>query len=85
MGLKFYVINTISPLNLDLLYSKINVKVADRPYFRDLQENCSISAFTAPRHLKVGRKTAYTIIMNIFLSGSNYVGNNMARNRSEAL
>ena len=42
----------------------------------------------APRHLKIGTERAYTIIchkVNLFLSKSNYVGNNMAWNRKEAL
>ena len=53
------------------------LKVAVGPMF----ENCHVSASTAPRHLKIGKERAYTIIyhkVNLFLSRSNYVSNNMA-------
>ena len=42
----------------------------------------------APRHLKIGVERAYTIIyyrLDLFLRRSNYAGNNVARNRKEAL
>ena len=45
-----------------------------------MYKNCHISASTAPRHLKIDKDIAYTMIyhkMNLFLSRSNYVGNNM--------
>ena len=57
-------------------------------YYDRLHENCHISASTAPRHLKIGGETACTIIyhrMDLFLSRSNYVSHNMARNRKGAL
>ena len=53
-----------------------------------MYENCHISASTAPRHLKIGKERAYTMIyykINLFLSRSNYVSNNMVWNRSEVL
>ena len=50
-----------------------------------MYENCHISASMALRNLKIGRERGYTIIyhrMDLFLSRSNYVSNNMARNRA---
>ena len=40
-----------------------------------------ISASTAPKHLKIGKERAYTMIyhkMDLFLSRTNYVSNNIA-------
>ena len=62
---------------------KLETNYYDRTY-----ENCHISASTAPRHLKIGKERAYAMIyhkMDLFLSRSNYVSNNMAWNRNEAL
>ena len=53
-----------------------------------MYENCHIPASMAPMHIKIDKERAYTVIyhkMNLFLSRSNYVSNNMAWNRSEAL
>ena len=61
-----------------------NMKQLLRPNVR----GCHISASMAPRHLKIGRERAYTIVyhtMYLFLSRCNCVGNNMARSRKEAL
>ena len=57
-------------------------------YYDRMNENCHISASTAPRHLKIGKERAYTMIyhkMNLCLSRSNYISKNMAWNRDEAL
>ena len=55
-------------------------------YYDRMYGNCHISASTARRNLKIGKERAYTMIyhkMNLFLSRSNYVSNNMASNRNE--
>ena len=50
-------------------------------YYDQMYKNCHISASRAPRHLKIGKERAYTMIhhkMNLFLSRTYYVSNNMA-------
>ena len=49
-------------------------------YYDRMYENCRISASDVPRHLKIGRERAYTIMyhqMSLFLSRSSYVSNYM--------
>ena len=75
-----------------------SLKVAAGPYLstnRSLKQiittNYTKTAIFQPlafRHLKVRREGFYTKIchrMDLFLSRSNYVNNNMARDRREAL
>ena len=58
-----------------------NRNLKELNYYDRMCENCHISASTTSRHLKIGKERAYTVIyhkMNLFLSRSNYVSNNMA-------
>ena len=55
---------------------KLEANYYDRTY-----EKCHISAYTVSSHLKIGKERAYPMVyhkMDLFLSRSNYVSNNMA-------
>ena len=78
----------LSIKNYPLLTSRLglsSLQKLETNYYDPMYKDCLISASTAPRHLKIGRERAYTIVfhrMDLFLNRSD---NNINRNRKEAL
>ena len=60
---------------------KLSTNKLEANFYDRMYKNGHISAFTASRHLKIGKERAYTMThhkMDLFLSRSNYVSSNMA-------